>query len=485
MPQVSEITLKYAAKGAKAAERADKKVRSSVQETAKTAQKEASTISQWMQRHKAALAAIGAVTAGIMLALIRMSPQLSAQLASIRLGFSMLAMVIGADLAPATAGLSSKAIDLAKAYQDLDPAIRKPLSALIGIVTIGGILLGVFAVLETIIAGTMVGSFLAWLAALIPTAGILSALGTVVGIVTGAVAGLAAILGISVGAAAALIVAIVALIAIIVAYIFNIGGARDAINAWLADIGDFVKRAIQRFRKFASKVFGRIKKWVRNMKERFGQLVSAGKEKAKELRTAIENRIKRLVEDAKQWGTDLVNRFASGVTSRLNHLRREADRLMGQIKDALSFDIRSNDRMAERWGRDMVGHFAKGVRRNRSRIERALPSGQGMVGNISKAVKRNRSRIERALPSERGMAGHFAKAMRESRSRLERALPSATSGGLGSPMAAPAPGGGDTNVTVIMERGAVTMQGTGSRGVDTDRMAEQVGDDLASRFNRR
>jgi phage-related protein len=161
MASVSEVTVKYAARGAKEAQRADKNVRSSIKETAQTARKESGTISQWMQSHKTALLAIGAATAAAMGMIIKASPELSAQLSSVRLGFSLLAMTIGSDLAPATEGIGQTVIDLADAFAGLDSSIRKPISAIVSLAGIVGVLIPVIAGLETLLAGTAIGGALA------------------------------------------------------------------------------------------------------------------------------------------------------------------------------------------------------------------------------------------------------------------------------------------------------------------------------------
>lgn len=460
MAKVSEVTLRYAAKGAKRAEKADKQVRQSIKRTAKTARKESSTIGQWMQRHKTAIAAIGAATAGIMFQIIRNSPALNAQLAQMRLGFSLLAMVIGNDVAPATQGLSDAVLDLVSAYQDLDPAIRKPTSAfaaLISVVTLAGIAL---AGLQSIIAGTAIGSALATAASL--AAG---AIGALLGLLSGPV-----IVVILLVAAAASILflawqnnwlgirnivfgVITFIIELFTAFVKWItpfwnkltsailagrwGDAWDTIKSiadsafsilkgWFEELGEWILSKWEEIKAGLLLIWENIKSGI---EERVSKLVQS----VKDLVSDIEDKIIGLIDSARQWGRDLMSQFASGIISKAKAVRSRVQSIVGSIKSKLSFDIQSNDRMARRWGKDLIGEFSKGIEQNASRLDSALPG--------SSAIR---------------------------------------------PQPAPAGGGGgNTNVTVIMERGAVQMRGAGSQGIDTDRMVEEVGDDLAKRFYRR
>lgn len=215
MANVSSVVLNYAVRGADRAQRKDKQVRESVQRTGREARKQAGTIRRWMQRHQAAIAGIAAATAGAMMAIVRNSPTLRGELAGLRLAFSLFAMTVGEDVAPALNGLSDTALDLQEAYANLPSAIRKPISALIGFGLAAGFVVTALAGLETLIAGTAVASALGTIAAYASTAGaILSGvLGAALSYVTGLLsAAAAALAGVS-AATAAVVAAIVALLA--------------------------------------------------------------------------------------------------------------------------------------------------------------------------------------------------------------------------------------------------------------------------------
>jgi hypothetical protein len=158
MAEVSSVVLKYAVRGADRAQRKDKQVRESIQRTGRRARKESGSIRKWMQRHKAAIAGIAAATAGAMMAVIKHSPTLSGELAGMRLAFSLFAMTVGEDLAPALEGISGTLLDISDAYSDLDEDVRKPISGLIGVALAMVFAATALATLETIIGGTAVAA---------------------------------------------------------------------------------------------------------------------------------------------------------------------------------------------------------------------------------------------------------------------------------------------------------------------------------------
>ena len=158
MPTVSSVALKYAVRGADKAQRKDKQVRQSIRRTGKQARKEASSVRKWMQRHKAAIAGIAAATAGALMAILKHSPTLRGELAGARLAFSLFAMTVGEDVAPALGGISDTLLDIVEAYEDLDPAVRKPISALIAFGLAVAFAAATLALLEGLFAGTAIAS---------------------------------------------------------------------------------------------------------------------------------------------------------------------------------------------------------------------------------------------------------------------------------------------------------------------------------------
>jgi hypothetical protein len=155
---VSEVAVKYAARGAQKVQRADQNVRESIQTTADTARQNAGEVDRWMQRNKTAILGLAAATTGAMAAIISASPTLSAHLSQTRLGFELLAQTIGQDVSPATEEASKAAVGLAKEYANLPQPLRKVISS---IIFFGGVLTLVAtaaAGLESIISGTLVAT---------------------------------------------------------------------------------------------------------------------------------------------------------------------------------------------------------------------------------------------------------------------------------------------------------------------------------------
>lgn len=191
MAEVSSVVLNYAVRGADRAQRKDKQVRESVKRTGREARKQSGTINRWMQRHQTAIAGIAAATAGAMMAVIKHSPTLRGELAGLRLAFSLFAMTVGEDVAPALDGLSEKALDVQQAYADLPGAVREPISALIGFGLAATFVVTAIAGLETVIGGTIVASALGTIATLAKAAG-----AALLGFISTTAAVVAAIVGI-------------------------------------------------------------------------------------------------------------------------------------------------------------------------------------------------------------------------------------------------------------------------------------------------
>jgi hypothetical protein len=140
------VATEFASTGADRLVRDEKRVEDAISKTAKTAQKSEGKTKRWMERHKTALLAIGAATSGVMAAIITSSPDLAAALSEVHLNFSMLAMAIGEDWAPAFEWLAGVTEGLAEAYGGLPEPIQDVLAY--------GLLLGLgLGILSGIVAG--------------------------------------------------------------------------------------------------------------------------------------------------------------------------------------------------------------------------------------------------------------------------------------------------------------------------------------------
>lgn len=438
MATVSEVTIKYAARGAKAARKADGRVRDSIQETAKTARSESGTIARWMQRHRQALVGIGLATSAAMMAIVKNSPALSAELSTVRTGFSLLAMQIGNDLAPALRGLGDASLGIADAYSNLPGPIRTGISALIGLTLAVGSLAGLLAGLQTVISGT----FVATLGSKAVTA--------IAGFVSGSLAAAAAV-GVAIGAFGVWILKITGVLDMV----GNLGsGIRSFIGGPAADfiltltaitgilpllatLGAFVvgfleggfSEGFRQAEKVLDTFLGAIGRTFQTIKSKAGGFVG-------NLGDILKTGIGNIASDAYRWGTDLIDEFMSGLNKRIGDIEELAGDIKERISDKLGFDNIQNDRMARRWGSDLIQEFNKGMANERTNLTRTAGSSQA------------------------GMAG----AMQRS--------PDRRSGGSGS-----------SPVVVQFERGAIRQREDGTAEVKKENVSQQQGSAFASRSN--
>ena len=420
MATVSEIAVEYSARGAAAAQRADEGVRSSIQETAKTARSESGEIDRWMDRHKTAIQLIGVATLAAMGAITSASPALRAETSAMRMEFSLLLMTLGDHLQPAFERTGDGVRWVREQFEDLPG----PVQSVIAHLTFLGALLagaaGVLATLQSLLAGTFVA-----------TLG-----GTVVGAIQTAVAGLAAFVAGSLGA----IVVIGALLGILAVAALEVTGVNDRIREfgrsvgerlpdWLRDgmlafmsifltplsiVGaaitgfvqgyledglrggvrgavDGVRAVLTIFFTAWANTLGRVRdiitEFVDRLRTRLAELRDRITDWAGSVRDRVEDRFGDLVDAAHRWGGDLIDEFVDGFRSALPSLSSAIDRAEDRIASGLSYDIAANDREARTWGSDFVEEWTSGAEGEQDRfgdvgggLVETLPSGGGNGG---------------------------------------------------------------------------------------------------------
>lgn len=358
MATVSDVTIKYAARGAKSARKADEKVRGSIKQTAKTARQETGTINRWMQRHKAALIGIGAAAAGAMAAIISNTPVLKAELAGVRLGFSLLAMQIGQDLAPAFEGAGNAALDLAEDYSNLPDAIRKPISAIIGFTLAIGTLAGLLAGLQMLFSGTFVATL----------AG--KAVGAIVGS-TVAVFAFAAAVGLIIG--------------LIGVWILKVTGVLDWVGRLGSALGSILGPEIT---DLALTIGTLLTGGMLPLIAAFGAFITGvleggfpeGVRRAKKVLSIFGDAISNTISNALSWGSDFIDKFLQGIKNKIGDVESLASDIKDSVAGALGFDIVQNDRMARQWGSDLVQEFASGMQAEQRTLRRQAGATRSMVG---------------------------------------------------------------------------------------------------------
>lgn len=413
MTTVKEIAFKYAAKGADAARRADRRVRDSVNDTAKTAQRESGTIGRWMERHRSAVQMIGVATLGVMGAIVSASPTMRAELAGVRIAFSLFADTVVNDALPAGWSLVDLVFRLEEAYRELPTPVREGTSALL---FWGGVVAGVAlaaATAQKIIAGTFVAKGLAIIAGAAAGAGS-AVLGVVSSILfLGAVAG--------------------GVVGIFGVWLLHITGVLDRIRTLGSVTASETSPALLdlglSFLAVAS--FG-----VLPLMSVLGAFITGvleggfpkGVERAREALGVWRDAMRRTVDRAKQWGKDLISELIAGIMARIPDLISAVNRARQVIESRLSFDIIANDRAARRWGSDLLEEMAVGAESAQS---------------------------------------DFA-------SSLSVPVPDAPSGS-----------GGGSNATVIIEQGAIQVDGAGSPRRTAERTADEVSQTIQDDFGAR
>lgn len=151
---VRELVFEYKTRGAAASAKADKRVRQSVQRTGKAAQRNAGSVERWLQRSRKAISMLAKATLGAVGAILAASPTMRAELSGVRAAFTLFADTIVRDLLPGTGSLSTKAIELAQAFRDLDKPTRKIVG---GLILLAALVSGV-ALAFGVTAGLIVGA---------------------------------------------------------------------------------------------------------------------------------------------------------------------------------------------------------------------------------------------------------------------------------------------------------------------------------------
>lgn len=451
MARVAEIAVQYAARGAKAAQRADRQVRDSIQTTAKTAQSEQGTISRWMERHQSAVKMVGAATAGALGSIVAASPTMRAELAGVRTAFSLFADTVVNDVLPQGASLTDMAFDLLDAFEDLPGPIRE----FVSVALVAGGVLGTVAIGASILGGILSGPLLLAVGLVAAIAGVLYVAWSnnwlgIQDIVLGVVDRLLDALGWLLDFIGAdswrermeMIHELWLNLGRFVAGVF-----RDLITSaidWGRDLpgrlAEGIRQRLGQARNAAANVrdsiFERIPEplqdaieWGRDVPSRLSEgildRISRARSAARDVRNAIRSRITGLRDRAYDWGRDIITFLVDGIRNAYSELRDAVGGARDIIEDSLSFDIRANDMQAMRWGEDLMQWMARGADAGRPDLESAVRSPQL------------------------------------------------------APQAAPAGGGG---ATIVFESGAIQVDGAGSPRRTAERTADEVSQSIRDDF---
>lgn len=284
---VREIVFEYKATGASRVAKQDAKVRSSVRETGKVANRQAGAVQRWMERNRQAIRNIGMAAAGAMAGILAMSPTFRAQLSGIRTAFTLLADTIVRDVLPSGTSLGVWAIQAVQWFRDLDDSIRRPISGFLALV---GVIGGLVA-----LAAPVVKAF---------------------SIVAGAITGILGTIGALIAGYALLIAATLAFVA---AYITNWRGTRDKTDEFVNDILD-------RFSGWLSSTLGISEEMTRAL---LGAIAGPSEELPKHtetLRRGVMSKLADFRDDILGWASDVASGFARHFRNIVDWIQRAIDR---------------------------------------------------------------------------------------------------------------------------------------------------------------
>jgi len=464
---VKELVFKYTTDGAKAAQRADQKVRDSVRETGAVAEQEAGTVERWMTANKAAIQGLAAASLAAVGAIVSASPTMRAELSGVRTAFSLFADTVVRDVLPSTGSLAQGALNLAKAYRNIPDPIRTVISQ---IITFTALISGAALALGTLhsaVQGTFIATLGAKAVAAIKTAS--SAIGSFIAGSTAAAVALGAFIGV-------LGVGILEITGVLDA-VRNLGQTiGNSLPGWvrngmlavtslfigpLAVIGAAIVGFVEGF--LAGGLSEGIDRMVQRTKEMLGIFAQAWID---------------LINGAVEWGSNLINNVIQGISNRFDGLRNWAGNLTSTITDELAEMVNG----ASQFGRDLVNGIIDGLQ---SRLQALRNAAENLAGEIrdrlpsSPAKKGPLSDLDKVGP---GAAETVASGLENSTDRVAQSA-DRFAGSMGGMTQGTGQGGGQTQV--VIEKGAIVVQGTGNSRRDGEKVgqeaSEYIGRSLGSR----
>lgn len=319
---VRELVFSYTTSGAKQAAREDQRVRDSIRETGRAANRQAGTVRRWAERNRQAIQTMAASTLAFAGAVASASPTLRANLGGVRAGVTLLADQIVRDLLPSGNSLASLSVDIARKFTRLDKAIRKPIGAVLAVATAFSLI--------ALIAGPIATGVSAIFGALSTLVGVL---GTVASAVGTAVTAIATILGVSTAVAAGLIALVAAVAALAIAFIVDFRGIRTKtiqfLTQLLAGARNRLLRLLAVARDTARDARNAAVRFFGQLKERVLALLDIGRDLAQTGREWIGG----LIQGVRDRASGLVSSFRDMATRAANALKNTFNAIM---PDALS-----------------------------------------------------------------------------------------------------------------------------------------------------
>lgn len=98
------------------------------------------------------------------------------------------------------------------------------------------------------------------------------------------------------------------------------------------------------------------------------------KQKFTDLKTNITNIIKGLISDALHWGSDMVENFKNGITSKMSQVLDSVRNMANEIKSMMHFSEPDKGPLKHfnDWAPDMMKQYAQGIENGRYLVQRAV-----------------------------------------------------------------------------------------------------------------
>lgn len=109
----------------------------------------------------------------------------------------------------------------------------------------------------------------------------------------------------------------------------------------------------------------------------FGKIIEIGAD----LVTKVKEGFLQKIQDAKNWGRDIINNFINGIKEKWEHLKQTVKNVAQSVKDFLGFSEPKYGPLSDfhTYAPDMMDLYAKGIDDNMGKVENS-------VGNVAKSI---------------------------------------------------------------------------------------------------
>lgn len=124
-----------------------------------------------------------------------------------------------------------------------------------------------------------------------------------------------------------------------------------------------------------------IKKMAEGIKNGISAALSAIGSVLTNIKNTITNKFREIINNARNWGRDLLNGFADGIRERLGALQESVSNVVNSIRSRLHFSKPDEGplRDYETWMPDMIKGMADS-------LDRSAPLLLGKIGNLAEAM---------------------------------------------------------------------------------------------------